>query len=80
MTLSQIKAQVEALCRKYAKEIELYLLGKVSAEFCDEVADALTNPKACPRSRTPSIGSPCCSNAWQNMATAPGASRRSRTT
>ena len=49
MTLSQIKAQVEALCRKYAKELELYLLGKVSAEFCDEVADALTNPKACPR-------------------------------
>ena len=49
MTLSQIKAQVEALCRKYAKELELYLLGKVSAEFCDEVADALTNPKACTR-------------------------------
>ena len=49
MTLSQIKAQVEALCRKYAKELEIYLLGKVSAEFCDEVADALTNPKACPR-------------------------------
>ena len=48
MTLSQIKAQVEALCRKYAKEIELYLLGKVSAEFCDEVADALIHPKSGP--------------------------------
>ena len=52
MTLSQIKAQVEALCRKYAKELEIYLLGKVSAEFCDEVADALTNPKACTSART----------------------------
>ena len=48
MTLSQIKAQVEALCRKYAKELELYRLGKVSSEFCDEVADALTNPKSGP--------------------------------
>ena len=48
MTLSQIKAQVDALCRKYAKELELYYLGKVSAEFCEEVADALTNPRSGP--------------------------------
>ena len=48
MTLSQIKAQVEALCRKYAKELELYYLGKVSAEFCDEVSDALIHPKSGP--------------------------------
>ena len=48
MTLSQIKAQVEALCRKYAKARTLPPR-QSEREFCDEVADALTNPKACPR-------------------------------
>ena len=48
MTLSQIKAQVEALCRKYATELEIYRLSKVAVKFCDEMHDALTNPKSGP--------------------------------
>ena len=48
MTLSQIKAQVEALCRKYAPQLEVYRLSKVTVKFCDEMHDALTNPKSGP--------------------------------
>ena len=48
MTLSQIKAQVEALCRKYAPELEVYRLSKVAVKFCDEMHDALTNPQSGP--------------------------------
>ena len=48
MTLSQIKAQVEALCRKYAPQLEVYRLSKVAVKFCDEMHDALTNPKSGP--------------------------------
>ncbi len=48
MTLSQIRSQIEALLRKYATEVEVYRLDKVTAEFCDEVADALINPKSGP--------------------------------
>ena len=47
-TFAQLRSQVDALLRKYAKEIEVYRLGKVSAEFCDEVADAQFNPKSGP--------------------------------
>ena len=48
MTLSQIKAQVEALCRKYAPQLEVYRLSKMAVKFCDEMHDALTNPKSGP--------------------------------
>ena len=48
MTLSQIKAQVEALCRKYAPQLEVYHLSKVAVKFCDEMHDALTNPQSGP--------------------------------
>ena len=48
MTLSQIKAQVEALCRKYAPQLEVYRLSKVAVKFCDEMHDALTNPQSGP--------------------------------
>ena len=48
MTLSQIKAQIEALCRKYAPELEVYRLSKVAVKFCDEMHDALTNPQSGP--------------------------------
>ena len=48
MTLSQIKSQVEALCRKYATELAAYRINKTAVGFCDEVYDALTNPKSGP--------------------------------
>ena len=48
MTLSQIKAQVEALCRKYAPQLEVYRLAPVAVKFCDEMHDALTKPKSGP--------------------------------
>ena len=48
MTLSQIKAQIEALCRKYAPELEVYRLAPVAVKFCDEMHDALTNPESGP--------------------------------
>ena len=48
MTLSRIRSQVEALCRKYATELEVYRLGKVTVEFCNELAEALLRPKSGP--------------------------------
>ena len=48
MTLSQIKAQIEALCRKYAPQLEVYRLAPVTVKFCDEIHDALTNPQSGP--------------------------------
>ena len=48
MTLSQIKAQIEALCRKYAPQLEFYRLAPVTVKFCDEIHDALTNPQSGP--------------------------------
>ena len=48
MTLSQLKAQVEALCRKYATELEALRLGRVAVEFCDEMSEALLKPRSGP--------------------------------
>ena len=49
MTFIQIRNQVDALCRKYATELEIYRATPLALELCDEMADALTpgrpNPK-----------------------------------
>ena len=48
MTLSQIRNQVEALCIKYAAELEVYRLRSVAQEFCDDMAEAATRPEQAP--------------------------------
>ena len=45
MTFSQLRSQVDALCRKYAVELEALRLGAVASEFCDEMSEALITPK-----------------------------------
>ena len=42
MTFTQLKNQVDALCRKYATELEIYRATPLALELCDEMADALT--------------------------------------
>lgn len=49
MTLTQIRTQVYALCRKYATELRVYRARLVSLEFCDEMAEAVTGSKPGPR-------------------------------
>ena len=48
MTLSQIRSQVDALCRKYAIELEVYRLRELAHEFCDEMTEAVTDSKPGP--------------------------------
>ena len=43
MTFSQLRTQVDALCRKYATELEVYRLRLLAFDFCDEMA--VTMPK-----------------------------------
>ena len=43
MTFSQLRTQVDALCRKYATELEVYRLRFLALDFCDEMA--VTMPK-----------------------------------
>ena len=43
MTFSQLRTQVDALCRKYATELEVYRLRLLAHDFCDEMA--VTMPK-----------------------------------
>ena len=44
-TYAKLRSQVDALCRKYAAELEVYRLGKVTRQFCDEMAETLTGPE-----------------------------------
>ena len=43
MTFSQLRTQVDTLCRKYATELEVYRLRLLALDFCDEMA--VTMPK-----------------------------------
>ena len=48
MTLSQIRSQVDALCRNYATELKIYRLRPLALQFSDEMADAVTGNKRGP--------------------------------
>ena len=48
MTLSRLRSQVDALCRKYATGLAVHRLSRVAVEFRDEMCDALTRPKSGP--------------------------------
>ena len=48
MTFTQIRTQVDALCRKYATELEVYRARSLALEFCDEMAAAVTGSKPGP--------------------------------
>ena len=37
MTFSQLRSQVDALCRKYAAELEVFRLRPLVHEFCEDV-------------------------------------------
>ena len=45
MTFSQLRTQVDALCRKYATELEVYRLRLLALDFCDEMAGAMPKTK-----------------------------------
>ena len=45
MTVSELRRRVDALCRKYATELRIYRLRRLALEFCDEMAEAVQNPK-----------------------------------
>ena len=45
MTISELRRRVDALCRKYATELRIYRLRRLALEFCDEMAEAVQNPK-----------------------------------
>ncbi len=48
MTFSQLRTQVEALCRKYATELEVYRLRPLALDFCDDMTNAVTGSKPGP--------------------------------
>ena len=48
MTYNQLRTQVDALCRKFATELEAYRLRPLVQDFCDEMADAVTGDKPGP--------------------------------
>ena len=48
MTYTQLRTQVDALCRKYAAELEVYRCRPLAREFCDEMTDAVTGGKPGP--------------------------------
>ena len=41
-TYARLRSQVDSLMRKYATELKLYRLRPVAADFCDEMAAAVT--------------------------------------
>ena len=49
MTFSQLRTQVDALCRKYAAELEAYRLRPLAQELCDEMAGSVTGNKPGPK-------------------------------
>ena len=49
MTYSQLKNQVDALCRKFSTELKLYRARAVACEFCDEMAAAVTGESPGPK-------------------------------
>ena len=49
MSFSHLRSQVDALCRKYAVELEAYRLRSVALEFCDDMADAVTGERNGPK-------------------------------
>lgn len=42
MTFTQLKNQVNALCRKYATELAIYRARPLALDLCDQMADAVT--------------------------------------
>ena len=49
MTYSQLRNQVDALCRKYATELKLYRARGLAHQFCDEMAAAVTGVNPGPK-------------------------------
>ena len=49
MTFSQLRNQVDTLCRKYASELEVYRARPLALELCDEMASAVTGTKSGPK-------------------------------
>ena len=47
-TYARLRSQVDSLMRKYATELKLYRLRPVAADFCDEMAAAVTGDKRPP--------------------------------
>ena len=48
MTFTQLRTQVDALCRKYASELEIYRARPLVLEFCDEMAESVSGSKPGP--------------------------------
>ena len=48
MSFSQLRTQVDALCRKYAAQLEVYRLRPLAQDFCDDMANAVTGDKPGP--------------------------------
>ena len=49
MTFTQLRNQVDALCRKYAAELEIYRARPLALEFCDEITNAVTGSDPAPK-------------------------------
>ena len=47
-TYARLRSQVDSLMRKYSTELKLYRLRPVAADFCDEMAAAVTGDKRPP--------------------------------
>ena len=45
MTFTQLRTQVDALCRKYATELEVYRMRLVVLDYCNEMADTMPETK-----------------------------------
>ena len=48
MTFSQLRTQVDSLCRKYAAQLEVYRLRPLALDFCDDMTKAVTGDKPGP--------------------------------
>ena len=49
MTFSQLRTQVDALCRRFAAELEVYRLRPLALAFCDEMTNAVTGAEPSPQ-------------------------------